>query len=391
MQFQLLDSGWDNLLNRAVAQGCSELRVVCPFIKESVAKKLLAGRNADLIQVITRFKLGDFCGCVSDTSALRLLLQHGAKIRGVQRLHAKVYLFGSIQSIVTSANLTEAGLSRNHEFGFNTNDPSIIQTCRKYFDELWRRVGPDLTVKMIDDWDRRLGKVRTGGARPKATSGLPDFGVKLAPSSSPFVTEPPSRSGAPQSFVKFFGKGTDRRTRDELVFTWVKDSGANWKCAYPLRPHQPNDGDVMFLGWLVKKPNDIIVFGRALAMHHQAGRDDATPEDIRRKSWKAHWRYYIRVHNAEFVSGSFANGIPLSTLMNQLGSNSFVVTQQNAAAGTGNTNPRRAFRQQPSVRLSKEGQRWLGIKLDQAFEAHGKMTRAELEQLDWPVVPVSAA
>ena len=46
-----------------------------------------------------------------------MLLDAGASIRGIQNLHAKLYLFGTSRAIITSANLTEAALTRNQEFG----------------------------------------------------------------------------------------------------------------------------------------------------------------------------------------------------------------------------------------------------------------------------------
>ena len=117
--FRLVETDWGHVLDRAVATDCSELRIVCPFIKERTVRRLLAGGRPKSIQVITRFNLLDFAEGVSDTAALRLLLDKGAQIRGVRGLHAKLYLIGR-QAIVTSANLTQAALSRNHEFGFVT-------------------------------------------------------------------------------------------------------------------------------------------------------------------------------------------------------------------------------------------------------------------------------
>lgn len=46
--------------------------------------------------------------------------------------------------IVTSANLTEAALYRNHEFGFLSDDETIVGECRSYFEALWERAEPDL-------------------------------------------------------------------------------------------------------------------------------------------------------------------------------------------------------------------------------------------------------
>ena len=122
-------------------------------------------------------------------------------------------------------------------------------------------------------------------------------------------------------------------------------------------------------------------------MRHQPGRDDATSADIALRSWKEKWSRYIRVHHAEFVAGTMANGVFLNELMGTLGADSFAPTQRNAARGHGNTNPRRAYLQQAAVELSAEGLSWLGEQLQAAFDTHGKVPQDALDQQDWPTLP----
>jgi hypothetical protein len=73
----------------------------------------------------------------------------------------------------------------------------------------------------------------------------------------------------------------------------------------------------------------------------------AAPADIRRRPWKRKWPHYVRVHGAEFIAGPLANGVALTDLMDELGSNAFASTQANARLELGNTNPRASLRQQP--------------------------------------------
>ena len=65
--FQLIDSGWDKVIQEATTADRTELRVVCPFIKMRAAKRLLVSKRPDLIRVITRFHLGEMCDGVNDT------------------------------------------------------------------------------------------------------------------------------------------------------------------------------------------------------------------------------------------------------------------------------------------------------------------------------------
>ena len=163
--FRLVDSGWAAELIDGVREGPDELRIVCPFIKERALDRLLE-LGPKNIRVITRFNLADFADGVSDIAALRKLLRASAAVRGIRNLHAKLYLFGDRRAIVTSANLTEAGLCHNPEFGVVTNDATAVRECWAYFDNLWSRGGGNLCREKLDVWDgkvkRHLVSGRTG-------------------------------------------------------------------------------------------------------------------------------------------------------------------------------------------------------------------------------------
>jgi hypothetical protein len=385
MDFRLIDSGWDSVLNDALRSRHPKLRIICPFIKRGIAHRLLELGKPKAIQVITRFDLRDFYAGVSDTSALRLLLEKGAKIRGVRNLHAKVYLFGEHRSIVTSANLTSSALGRNHEFGFVSDDSSIIGRCGEYFDNLWGRAGLDLSRDRLDAWDEMLNAEMAKGGRSHRPPGLKDEGVDAGMRSIP-IELPPWAAEAPQSFVKIFGLSHKREKRSTLVMVEVERAGSHWACTYPInkRPRGVNDGALMFMGLLVGEPNDIIIFGRAIGMKHVEGRDDASAADIRRREFKARWPNYIRVHHAEFIAGTIGNGVSLNELMDKLGGKAFMATQRNAVSGEGNTDPRKAYRQQAQVELSPDGHEWVSSRLENVFQVHGKVPACDLERLDRP-------
>ena len=133
---RLVNGGWDKEFRDALRANTSELRIICPFIKEGVIDHLHLPGN---VQVITRFNLADYAEGVSDLAALRNLLKAGARIRGVRNLHAKLYIFGTNRAIITSANLTETALSRNYEFGLVAEDETVIAQCGEYFNDLWNR------------------------------------------------------------------------------------------------------------------------------------------------------------------------------------------------------------------------------------------------------------
>ncbi|HEY4300921.1 MAG TPA: phospholipase D family protein [Candidatus Didemnitutus sp.] len=389
MSFTIIDTGWGGILDQAVNLAEPELRIICPFIKLATARRILA-QKPKRIQVITRFNLADFFNGVNDTAALRHLLQAGAEIRGLRGLHAKMYLFGSRRVIVTSANLTAAGLDRNHEFGFSADEPAITAQCRTYFDRLWALAGQNLTAARIDGWDIELTAAKASRANVSAGARLRDDGADASA-----VIPELALDGVPtveQAFVKFFAESHTRWLRSATVLSAVETSGCHWAATYPRskRPRSVRDGATLFISYLVQEPDDILVFGRAIGMKHDPQRDVASAEEIAKRSWKAKWPNYVRLHHPEFLAGTLANGVSLNELMTALGSNAFASTQRNLHAGKGkNVNPRRAFGQQPAVELSPQGYQWLYAKLDEAFQRHGRLPVADLAKID--PLPVTAA
>ena len=377
---RLVDAGWGQELTEAICADSSEVRIICPFIKKDALECLLSHRPSN-IQVITRFNLADFAEGVSDIKALRMLLDADASVRGIQNLHAKLYLFGKSRAVITSANLTKAALAQNQEFGVVADDAAVIAACRNYFDELWRRgSSAELSHDMLDCWAEKVTRYRLTSGRPRRARDLGDFGADAGfESPHPFFSPP--FADADQAFVKFLGRSDKRRPVSQAIIKVIKHEGCHRVLAYPKRPRSVKDDALMFMGRFTDEP-DIRIFGRAVGMKHHLGRDDASPEDIKRREWREKYSNYIRVYKAEFVAGTIANGISLYELMDALGSDSFASTQRNAACGTGNTDPRRAYGQQPAVELSPQGISWLGKRLQAAFDAHGKVPQDMLDQID---------
>ncbi len=386
--FRLIETGWGSELRACLRADRSHLRIVCPFIKRGAIERLLGHGELGEIQVITRFDLRDFCDGVNDLSALRLLLEHGARIRGIRNLHAKLYLFGTSRAVVTSANLTDRALTTNHELGFVTGDCEIVSRCSEYFGNLWGRAGSNLIEARLSRWEHTIELHHATGAPQRSPGKLRDYGADAGIPADPLVW-PALAEGPGQAFVKFFGEGHNRADRATLVLCELDSSGAHWACTYPRgrRPRRVRDGDVMFVGRLVQKPNDMLVYGRAIGMRYARGRDDASAAEIARRDWKRRWPHYIRVHHAEFVAGDLSNGVSLVELMDALGSDSFASVQRNAAKGKDNTNPRMAIRQQPAVQLTPQAAKWLNDRLETAFRQHGTLPPSVMKQLDWPELP----
>ena len=184
--------------------------------------------------------------------------------------------------------------------------------------------------------------------------------------------------------MKFLGEGGNRVLRTFTTAEEIDRAGCHRTLGYPKskRPSGVHDGAKMLIARLVREPNDILVFGLAIATHYVPGRDDATKQEIARRSWKSNWPHNIRVHGSRFVDGTMANGVSLNELMNDLGADAFKSTQRNASRGKGNTDPRRAYMQQPAVELTAAGYGWLIDRLELAFRQHGEVRLERLYDPD---------
>ena len=391
MSFRLVHENWWGEFEHALGVDRSELRIVSPFIKAGVLARLLALRP-ERIRVITRFNLNDFADGVSDITVLRTLLDHGASVRGIRHLHAKFYVFGQSAAIVTSANLTRAGLDSNHEFGVVIEDRDAIASCRRYFDDLWSLGHHDLRHTDVTAWTRELSDHRASGAQTHPSGALPDYGADDNPVEPPRTNIPALFADAAdegQAFVKFHGVRDDPAPLSTATLQELEGAACHRVLAYPTgkRPRIVREGDLMFIARLTKGDSFSRIFGRAIAVKHQPVRDDATPAAIERRSWMRQWSHFVRVHDAEFVQGTLANGISLRQLTDELGTDSFVTTQERAARGETNISPPLSVRQQPGVRLTQQAREWLGERLQAAFDEHGMVPPNVLHRLDWPEPP----
>lgn len=387
MKSEVIDSGWGAELERALQVDASELLVISPFIKLGAIVRLMKPCPTK-IRVLTRFNLRDFASGVSDIEAIRELINAGADVRGVRNLHAKLYLFGMSRAFITSANLTTAGLERNHEFGVATSENELIEECREYFESIWERAGQNIEISKISSWEEEILKCRVTGRYFQSFDQLMDEGADLGLPASEGSRAIYSFADRVQAIVKFLGKGDYRAPLSNKTLDEVKESGCHWALTYPRnkRPRSVEDGAMMFIARLIDD-GDIRIYGRAIGLAYKQGRDDATSEDIKNRNWKTKYPHYIRVYGSEFVDGTLENGVSLAELINTLGTNSFASTQRRATAGEASINPRLSIRRQAALKLSNEGTAWLTRQLELKFATYGTISRAKLRNLDWPAMP----
>lgn len=124
----LLTSNWEDTLFDMTDRCASRLTLLTPFVKYNVFERLLnVTSDAVEVRLLSRFSVPQFHKGVSDIAVFKRALEADSVIRSLQRLHAKVYIFDDTRAIVTSGNLTTAGLQSNVEYGVLLSDGKIVE------------------------------------------------------------------------------------------------------------------------------------------------------------------------------------------------------------------------------------------------------------------------
>ncbi|TWT41838.1 hypothetical protein RAS1_29610 [Phycisphaerae bacterium RAS1] len=80
------------------------------------------------------------------------------QVRFIPTLHAKAYVADVQEAIVTSANMTDAGLFRNLEYGVYFDDPTLVRQIRHDI-EGYGHLGPRVPLATLDQLAEAAGKV----------------------------------------------------------------------------------------------------------------------------------------------------------------------------------------------------------------------------------------
>lgn len=382
---------------------CRKLRIISPFITRKMTTLTLDTLKKINLKVITRYNLNDFYQKVSDIGALRMLLDENVEIRGVKRLHSKLYIFDDKSAIVSSANFTSGGMEHNYEFGLLINSQSIVKECISYFNFLWERSNNSLTVRRLNKWEKEINKVKSTKSPKSPESSLTDEGANCLEEdeiqeqenafNESFKAKPNKRrikKGQQRYFVKIFGSSENRVLADESVREEVKRAECHYAVCYPKkkRPGQVRDDDIIYMCRILKR-RDYAIFGKAVGMKHLDKYDIASPAEIKRTwlkkkkyYWKDEYPNYIRVNSAAFIDTIFKNCPMLKRdLFGKFNEWSLVSTMQHKMKGSGNINPVKSLGQKAAIEITEEAALWLDNELQSRFDEFGTIPKKFIDKL----------
>lgn len=155
---ELLRSPWRSHFHQALCQVRNELIIATPFIKKTEAEfvcshlQLIKAGNLLKVRVVTDLRAESVLSGSLDMEALKIFqsLIRKLEIITLPHLHAKVYVFDNALAVISSANLTSAGLDSNYDYGVGIRDPILVK-CVKADMDAYARVGNILLQKQIED------------------------------------------------------------------------------------------------------------------------------------------------------------------------------------------------------------------------------------------------
>lgn len=155
---QTLPSPWDATFSQLVATATKDILILSPYITRRPLEMLLAilkHRRMDHVirmRLVTNLSPNSLATEALDIGALLRLFEALPKmsLTHLPRLHAKVYVADHACAVVTSANLTDGGLSSNYEFGLCLNDPLVVARVRKDA-EAYAGLGGDVSLQALAD------------------------------------------------------------------------------------------------------------------------------------------------------------------------------------------------------------------------------------------------
>jgi hypothetical protein len=351
---KVIHSNWKDEVHTLVKTSTKQVLIINPFLQPDTVKYFFSAYRKP-IRVLTRFNLNDFyCG---------------------------VFSFDSVCTLVSSANLTDAAMTRNVEFGLITSSPDAVKAVEAEFERIWDKAGASLTQADVEKWRQEVEDARKLAPAPRINA-LGDRGTTVA--TGGFVAPPGAEvnrdtrfdlENSENFFCKFSASSKDRQPGTVTVKSWIVNSDFVIGGFYPKgkQPWIVKNGDVMFPAVLSRGTHDdIMIIGRAYALAFLPSTDTATVADwsMPGKSWKKDWPFVTRFRDSEFIEGMIADGVSLAEVMRLFGTDAFVTAQERAKVDPA-YKPQRSVRQHPYVRLTYEAAQWVNAQLDLRFAALG--------------------
>ncbi|MDP3723911.1 MAG: phospholipase D-like domain-containing protein [Candidatus Omnitrophota bacterium] len=173
--FRLLGRNWNDTLAQLVASVKTELLVSSPYVTQEgvdlVTENLSPGTRSEArLRFLTDLSPLNICQGSTDPRALQSITEavSNVHISHLPRLHAKVYVADSDRAIVTSGNLTNAGLLLNYEYGLEITDHTLVEAIQQDI-AAYSGLGAAILPQRLAAYCQIVDRVRATYRRQQAT------------------------------------------------------------------------------------------------------------------------------------------------------------------------------------------------------------------------------
>ena len=134
-EVELLAGNWRATFESLLDSAQGEILVCSPFVGAEPLETMtavLTHRNNVSSSIVTDLSADRITSAATDVRALAELCAtaRNLSVPHLPKLHAKVYVVDGRQAVITSANLTQAGMQWNHEYGIVLRNPQIVRCVR---------------------------------------------------------------------------------------------------------------------------------------------------------------------------------------------------------------------------------------------------------------------
>ena len=391
----LLMGDWSKAFSKSASQSKNLIRIISPFITEQGVQALLSRiKNKTELKIITRMNGKDFLKNVSDIDSLIKLTKDGYRIRAQKKtLHTKIYLFDKSSGIITSSNLTNAGITKNSEVGVLLTQKNKVNELIIHFENVWDALQPDFSIDELVKIRDELNIIRFSSEgsiiEPK---GVQDYGRNLSTKSalSIFRKKPSGYESEIEMGKTKWLKFMWRRSQPApLNFDLVKKAKNYGSITFPKHPGRPNNiklGDQIYHTALTytEKGRDWLIFGQGeVAMEHRPGVDELNMQLRKKIPDIGKYPFLVWLCNIVLIRGTVGVGVSLHELFNELKDKTFIWSYNQAKKGKPGRYQEAIRYYRSHIQLSEEATDLLNYLLEKKYAEYGKISIASGKGVWW--------
>ncbi len=157
------------LLRHLMSSTVGEVRVASAYVTENELLLRCDGRKRRR-RLLTSLLPMDMASGATSLECLRSLIDDSVEVRCYRhsRLHAKIYLFGEQDAVVTSANLTRSAMESNLEVGVRITGDHVHR-LNTWYEERWSE-SEEVNMEMLADLSNSAVELRRKWKKLKAAA-----------------------------------------------------------------------------------------------------------------------------------------------------------------------------------------------------------------------------